>query len=34
MERVLGNILCDLGPKDKIKGKKAGICAGVPLTAV
>ena len=24
MLRVLGNILCDLGPKVKLKGKKSG----------
>ena len=30
---VLGNILCDPDPKVKVKGKKAGICNGVPLTA-
>ena len=34
MQRVLGNILCDLDPKVKVKGKKAGICDGVPSTAV
>ena len=35
MWRVLGNILCDLvsDPKVKVKGKKAGICYGVPSTA-
>ena len=30
--RVLGNILCNLDPKVKVKGKKEGIC-DVPLTA-
>ena len=33
MYRALGNILCDLDPKVKVKGKKAGICDGVPSTA-
>ena len=33
MLRVLGNILCDLDPKVKTKGKKAGFCDGVPSTA-
>ena len=33
MQRVLGNILCDLDPKVKVKGKKAGICNIVALTA-
>ena len=28
MKRVLGNILCELDPKVKVKGKKAGICNG------
>ena len=31
--RVLGNILCNLDPKVKVKGKKAGICDCVPSTA-
>ena len=30
---VLGNIVCDLDSKVKIKGKKMGICDGVPSTA-
>ena len=34
MWRVLGNILCDLDLKVKVKGKKADICDGVPSTAV
>ena len=29
----MGNILCDLDPKVKVKGKKLGICNGVPSTA-
>ena len=33
MKRVLGNILCDLDLKVKVKGKKAGICDGLPSTA-
>ena len=33
MWRVLGNILCDLDPNVKVKGKEAGICDGVPSTA-
>ena len=33
MSRVLGNILCDIDPKVKAIGKKAGICNGVPSTA-
>ena len=28
MKRVLGNILCDLDPKVKVIGTKAGICDG------
>ena len=32
MLRVLDNILCDLDPKVLVKGKKAGICDGVPST--
>ena len=31
---VLGNILCDLDPKVKVTGKKAGICDGVPSTVI
>ena len=31
--QLLGNILCDLDPKEKAKGKKVGICDGVPSTA-
>ena len=34
MLRVLGNILCNLDPKANDKSKKAGICDGVPSTAV
>ena len=30
---VLGNTLCNIDPKVKIKGTKAGICESVPLTA-
>ena len=30
---VLGNTLCNLDPKVKLKGTKAGICESVPLTA-
>ena len=33
MGRVLGNILCDLDPKVKVKIKKAAIYDGVPSTA-
>ena len=33
MWRELGNILCDLDPKLKVKGKKKHICDGVPWTA-
>ena len=34
MQRKLGNILCDLDPKVKVKcKKKVGICDGVPSTA-
>ena len=33
MWKVLGNILCDLDPKEWSKVKKAGICYGVPWTA-
>ena len=31
--KVLSYILCDLDPKVKVIGKKAGICDGVPLTS-
>ena len=30
---VLSNILCDLDPKVKVIGQKAGICDGVPSTS-
>ena len=33
MWKVLSYILCDLDPKVKVIGKKAGICDGVPSTA-
>ena len=33
MKRVLGNLLCNLNPKVKVKGKAVGICDGVPSTA-
>ena len=33
MLKVLTYILCDLDPKVKVKGQKAGICDGVPLTS-
>ena len=33
MKKVLNYILCDLDPKVKFVGKKAGICDGVPSTA-
>ena len=33
MLKVLSNILCDLDPKVKVIGQKAGICDGVPLTS-
>ena len=33
MQRVLGNILCCLDPKVKVKGKKVCICDGVPSNA-
>ena len=33
MLKVLSNILCDLGPKVKVIGQKAGICDGVPSTS-
>ena len=31
MLKVLSNILCDLDPKVKVIGQKAGICDGVPI---
>ena len=34
MWRILGNILCNHDPKVKVKSEKAGICNGVPSTAV
>ena len=34
MLRVFRNISCNLDTKVKVKGKKAGICDGVQLTAV
>ena len=33
MLKVLINILCDLDPKVKVIGQKAGICDGVPSTS-
>ena len=30
---VLSNILCDLDPKVKVIGQKAGICDGEPSTS-
>ena len=33
MLKVLSNILCDLDPKAKVLGQKAGICDGVPSTS-
>ena len=33
MLKVLSNILCDLDPKVKVIGQKAGICNGVPSTS-
>ena len=33
MKSILGNTLFDLDPKVKVKGNKACICDGVPLTA-
>ena len=33
MLKVLSNILCDIGPKVKVIGHKAGICDGVPSTS-
>ena len=32
MLKVLSNILCDLDPKVKVIGQKAGICDGVSST--
>ena len=33
MLKVLSNIFCDLDPKVKVIGQKAGICDGVPSTS-
>ena len=33
MLKVMSNILCDLDPKVKVIGQKAGICDGVPSTS-
>ena len=33
MLKVLSYILCDLDPKVKLIGQKAGICDGVPSTS-
>ena len=33
MLKVLSYILCDLDPKVKVIGRKAGICDGVPSTS-
>ena len=33
MKKVLSYILCDLDPKVKVIGQKAGICDGVPSTS-
>ena len=33
MLKVLSSILCDLDPKAKVIGQKAGICDGVPSTS-
>ena len=33
MMKVLSSILCDLDPKVKALGQKAGICDGVPSTS-
>ena len=33
MLKVLSSILCDLDPKVKVIGQKAGICDGVPSTS-
>ena len=32
MLKVLSSILCDLDPKVKVIGQKAGICDGLPST--
>ena len=34
MKKVMSYNLCDLDPKVKVIGKKAGICNGVPSTAL
>ena len=33
MLKILSNILCDLDPKVKVIGQKAGICDGEPSTS-
>ena len=33
MLKVLSSILCDLDPKVRVIGQKAGICDGVPSTS-
>ena len=33
MLKLLSNILCELDPKVKVIGQKAGICDGVPSTS-
>ena len=33
MLKVLSYILCDLDPKVKVIGQKAGICDGIPSTS-
>ena len=33
MKKVLSYILCDLDPKVKVIGQKAGICDGVPSSS-
>ena len=33
MLKVLSSILCDLDPKVKVIGQKAGICDGLPSTS-
>ena len=33
MLKILSNIFCDLDPKVKVIGQKAGICDGVPSTS-
>ena len=33
MLKVLSSILCDLDPKVKVLGQKAGICDSVPSTS-